>query len=855
MYKISFELIKFNFHITRKDTFVITGVYRDDDAQEQKLAVLINGQPVEFEEEELTGASIRMQYMARHWNVSKEYNLYVPLKETAAESSEVRICSLLEGQDIEEIIKDEKVLAEHTVKLIPAKQLTTLRDRVRIAIDSVDTDDGTTKIVGWCVAREDVDIRILGDGQEIDCNIKRVYRADVAAAFKDLPEGSKCGFVIEMPYKKYKLLQIEAKGQMQSDTISISRGKIAQESDDAKPSLIEKTIKYYKEYGFKYTIKKIFNKLFPIKQKMVQNNYKAFRKRYGVTSEELKIQREAHFDYEPTISICIPLFRTNADFLKELLVSFQEQTYSNWELCLADGSITIGDNGTKVGEREVLRDIVAEFSKDDKRIKYKLLDENLGIAGNTNAAIDMATGDFIALCDHDDLVAPNALYEFVKAINEHPQADVIYSDEDKIDKNSKNYFEPHFKPDFNLDLLCSINYICHMLCFRKTLVEEIGGFNSVYDGAQDHDIIFRLCEAAREIYHIPMVLYHWRVHSQSTAQNIGNKGYAITGGCKAIEAHYERVGIPATVEYETLRGIYRTHYHWNQTPLVSVLIPNKDHIDDLSKCIDSILAKSTYRNLEFIVIENNSTENETFEYYNQLDDDYVSRMSGQQFADSQYIPKIKVVYYEGGFNYSRINNFGAEHASGDYLFLLNNDTEIIEPDSIKEMVDVCMRDDVGIVGAKLYYPDDSIQHAGVVIGFGGIAGHAFIGLDKNENGYFCRPWELQDMSAVTAACLMTSRDAWDAVGGLDESFEVAFNDIDYCMKVLYNAKKLVVYNPYSVFYHYESKSRGAEDNPEKIKRFHGEIEKFVNKWSEQMEAGDPYYNPNLSLDSAQFELK
>ncbi|MCR5143842.1 MAG: glycosyltransferase family 2 protein [Lachnospiraceae bacterium] len=853
MQEIRFELIKVNFHIVKKNTLVVTGVYPDDDPKGQEIHILVNGKDVKCEHDVLNGPSIRMQYMEQHMNVGDEHNFYVSIDERLEGINDVRIISVDLGEDIDEILNSNDELDGHTVKYMPVDMLKDLRDKVQLIVDTIEEDEGVTKIVGWCVAREHIELSLSSNGDRVDCDIKWVYRRDIVNTYKELDEDSKCGFIISISNATAGKMILEARGQHQSGSVEITKNKGVKYIEEKQPNIFYKAVRFYKKHGFKRTVRRCIEKFIPIKRMRLQNDYDAFRKKYGVTDKELEEQKGIHFDYEPLISICIPLYRTNEKFFKELIESFQKQTYSNWELCLADGSILIDDNGKTSGEDCTLQEVVESI--DDDRLKYQLLDCNLGIADNTNAALKMAKGDFIALCDHDDLVSPNALYEFVKAINEHPGVDVLYSDEDKIDKSSKKYFEPHFKPDYNIDLLRSINYICHMLCFRKSLLEKAGEFQSDYDGAQDHDMIFRLCEVANEIYHVPMVLYHWRVHNQSTAQNIGNKTYAITGGCKAIEAHYKRVGIPATVEYNQERCVYRTYYHWDKEPLVSVIIPNKDHIDDLQKCIDSIIKKSIYRNLEFIIIENNSTEVETFEYYKELGEDYIKTVEANEFTDSKYTPSIRVVYYDGNFNYSKINNFGVEYATGEYILLLNNDTEIIAPEAIKEMVDIAIREDVGIVGAKLYYPDDTIQHAGVIIGFGGIAGHAFIGLDKSEDGYLCRPWEVQDLSAVTAACLLTTREVWDEVGGLDESFEVAFNDIDYCMKVLHQAHKLVVYNPYAEFYHYESKSRGAEDNPEKIKRFHGEIEKFVNKWSEEMEKGDPYYNPNLTLDSSHFELK
>ena len=455
-------------------------------------------------------------------------------------------------------------------------------------------------------------------------------------------------------------------------------------------------------------------------------------------------------------------------------------------------------------------------------------------------ALEAADGDFIVLADHDDRMTENALYECAKAINENPGCDVLYSDEDKLDMDGGALFEPHFKPDFNPDLLTSTNYICHLFAVNRDLVEEVGQFDERFDGAQDYDFIFRCTEAARKIYHIPKVLYHWRCHQDSTASNPESKLYAFEAGARAIMAHYGRVGIRAEkVEKGVDYGIYHTIYEIEGEPLVSVIIPNKDHHTDLDLCIRSLIERGTWKNLEFIVVENNSTEPETFEYYKKI---------------SAEFPQVKVVTWEREFNYAAINNFGVTFASGEYLLFLNNDTEIIEPDCIHELLGFAQRPDVGAVGARLLYQDDTIQHAGVVVGFGGIAGHTFIGLHKAENSYFHRAMCAQDYSAVTAACMMSKRSVFDAVGGFSEELAVAFNDIDYCMKVR-ALGKLVVYAPYALLYHYESKSRGLEDTPEKVARFNREVKIFADKWPEILKNGDPYYNPNLTLRKSNFALR
>ena len=584
---------------------------------------------------------------------------------------------------------------------------------------------------------------------------------------------------------------------------------------------------YWKENGLKALLVKSKHKL-----QGIDNDYD-YGEWYSLTkptNEELERQRTEKFEFMPKFSIVIPAYKTPEKYLKEMLDSILAQTYENWEVCVADGS--------PAGEG--IERVLSRYAERDRRFKYVILGENKGISGNTNAAMDMADGDFIVLADHDDTMTPDALYECAKVINEHPECDVIYSDEDKMDMDGGALFDPHFKPDFNIDLLCSVNYICHLFVASHDLVARVGGFRQEFDGAQDYDFIFRCTEAAAEIRHIPKVLYHWRCHKDSTASNPQSKLYAFEAGSRAIMAHYERVGIEAEkVEKGVDYGIYHSTYKIQGNPLVSIIIPNKDHHQDLDLCLRSIEERATYRNVEFVIIENNSTKPETFEYYEKIQKEF---------------DNVRVVRWEREFNYSAINNFGVTFAKGEYLLFLNNDTELIAKNFIEEMLGLCQREDVGAVGARLLYQDDTIQHAGVVVGFGGIAGHTFIGLHKAENSYFHRAMSTQDYSAVTAACMMTKKSLFEKTGGFTEELAVAFNDIDYCMKVRAE-EKLVVYNPYALLYHYESKSRGLEDTPEKVARFNREIKKFSERWPEILKKGDPYYNPNLTLRKSNFALR
>lgn len=560
-------------------------------------------------------------------------------------------------------------------------------------------------------------------------------------------------------------------------------------------------------------------------------SYDQWRKAFLPSYEELEKQRKTSFSHEPKISIVVPLFRTPKEFLIQMIDSVVQQTYRNWELCLANGDPT----------DETVKRVLAEYTAKDFRIKVKNLEENLGISGNTNAGLEMATGDFIGLLDHDDMLEISACFEIVSCIAQDPEIDVIYTDEDKVNMDTTKYFEPHFKPDFNLDLLRGNNYICHFFVFRKTILEQVGGFRKEFDGSQDYDLILRCTEAARKVWHIPKALYHWRMHEQSTAQNPESKMYCFDAGKRAIEEHLTRYGVKGEVSLTENLGFYRVKYPVEGRPLVSILIPNKDEKETLEKCICSILNKTSYDNYEIVIIENNSTSKKTFRYYEEL----------------QGNKKIRVVTWEGKtFNYSALNNYGVTFAKGEYVVLLNNDTEIITEDWLEEMLGHSQRKEVGIVGAKLYYPDDTIQHAGVIIGRGGLAGHAMVGLSRQDVGYFRKASMQANMCAVTAACFMVKRRVFQQVNGFDENIAVAFNDVDFCLRVVEQGY-LVVYNPYVELYHYESKSRKSEDTPEKQKRFLSEVEYVSKRHGQYLPDKDPYYNPNWSqsLDYPCYTLK
>lgn len=587
------------------------------------------------------------------------------------------------------------------------------------------------------------------------------------------------------------------------------------------PYNIKKGILYLRHYGPKEFWVKLTERF-----QADDVDYEQWYENHKALPEELEKQKNEKWKRKPLISIVVPVYNTPQVFLRQMIESVQNQSYSEWELCIGNAS----------PENKEMKKILEEY-KNDARIKEVEIPENKGISQNTNRAMEIASGELIGLLDHDDLLAPNALYEIAKAVNEHPDAEVIYTDEDKVTTDLKEHFQPHLKPDFNLDLLRSNNYICHFFVASRDLIKRVGGFRPEFNGAQDYDLILRCTEQAKQIVHIPKILYHWRVHKASTADNPASKMYAFDAGKRAIEEHLVRCRTKGTVQHTKDLGFYRVKYEVCGEPLVSIIIPNKDQSEALKKCLDSIREKTSYRNYEIIIVENNSEEPETFAFY--------KKIAGE---------KIKIVTWEGEFNYSAINNFGVRHARGDYLLLLNNDVEIINGDWLTEMLSHCQRKEVGIVGAKLYYPDNTIQHAGIIIGIGGVAGSVFVGLPRAFSGYLHKASIQLDLSAVTAACMLVKRSVFEQVGGFEEKLKVAFNDVDFCLRVREKGY-LVVYDPYAELYHYESKTRGAEDTKEKIRRFQTEIEYMRSHWIGLLKKGDPYYNCNLSLTKWDYSLK
>lgn len=810
-----FEVTKDRFHLQDPCCYILQGTW----PKEAKMRAKLDGSEVKAEIQRLEVVSALERF--------KDPDLMRGERITAA----VQLPGSLEGYQKLSIYAEmpEKTFCWFSISV---KNLEKRRGKPQFYIEEEKVQQGFLRVRGWAVAAEPVRIQIFDENKEkIQAEVLRTERVDVEQLYEEMEQmenKDKSGFFVELTNLKGKVVYIVfyAGNTKSVHVVPLQQTVVIRKKIE---KYAKKGIRYWKTQGSAALVGKVAAKVRTASTREIP--YQKWIVRHLPGPKELERQRREKFDFQPKISIVIPLYKTQEKYLRQLVETIKEQTYPNWELCLSDGS----------GANSPIAGLLESLAASDERIKVVSHEESLQISENTNAAIEIATGDYIAFADHDDELTPNALFECVKALNKNRDVKVLYSDEDKMSMDGHKFFQPHFKPDYNPDLLCTVNYICHLFVVDRKVIEQVGTLRKEFDGAQDYDFIFRCIETVNpeEICHVPKILYHWRCHEESTAENPESKTYAFESGKRAIEEHYRRTGIDAEVYQGEFLGLYRTRFHRDHDPLISIIIPNKDHIDDLKRCMDSIDQKSTYKNYEYIIVENNSTDDATFQYYKKLE------------AEN---PKAHVVYWDKEFNYSAINNYGAAFAKGEYLLLLNNDTEIINEDCLEELLGYCMRSDVGAVGARMYYEDDTIQHAGVVIGFGGIAGHCFVLQPRGTTGYCHRIICAQDYSAVTAACMMVKREAFDKVGGLTEELAVAFNDIDFCMK-LREAGYLIVYNPYAELYHYESKSRGMEDTPEKQLRFSREVNCFRRKWERELLKGDPYYNPNLTLNNTDCSLR
>lgn len=733
-----------------------------------------------------------------------------------------------------------KAVVDHQESVLLEDEIALLLDSSCIAsnITFVSSNNGITEVRGWTFTSNlefpEVRIKNITDNNTSEFSL-RYTKFQELIDDSILSKDQMYGFALSFIKEEGKEYSIELRNG--NNTKSLPLTSFFSERNETKklsigtalkrisPKMMKRFFEYLKENGIKETVYKI---LFGMQEEF---DYDAWFRRNRILDEELERQKKIVFSYAPKISILVPTFNTPKDLLIEMIESVRNQSYANWQLCIADGS-----------DQEETKNIIKEYVSKDNRIVVSWLDENYGISGNTNKALELADGEYTALFDHDDVLELNALYEVVSSLQE-VHHDIVYTDEDKLNGKTLQYEDPNFKSDYNEDLLLSHNYITHFFVVKTNILREVGGFNSEHDGAQDYDVILKCVEKTNDIHHIAKILYHWRMHEGSTALNPESKMYCYIAGEKAIQHHLNRIGVKTKVEMrkKPYWGLYHVEYLLDEDPLVSIVIPNYEHEDVLKTCIDSLYNVNTYKNFEIIIVENNSKKKSTFDYYEQVQAEHEN---------------VKVVTWKGTeFNFSAINNFGAKYAKGQYLLFLNNDTKVIAPEAIREMVGTCSRNNVGIVGAKLLYQDNTIQHAGVVIGFMGYARHIMNDIEGlKDPGYMMRAQVNCDYSAVTAACMMTKKSLFEELHGFDESFKVACNDIDYCLRVR-ERNCLVVFNSFAKFYHFESKSRGYENSLEKVNRFNREVEIWQDRWRDILANGDPYYNVNFKIENEPFELK
>lgn len=702
-------------------------------------------------------------------------------------------------------------------------------------IDSIlkDPRENAVVVKGWAFDRETkktVNIGVQSHGTEIvETKISTTVRHDLTTNY-NLSSEEKVGFTAIVTLSALKgrlILSFKSDdGRATKKAINLYN-EYRLENEFAggfvkQLYLLKRGLFYLRENGVGQTIKKIVRKFNP-------GSGKAYKK-WIAKNEDINVRKVQQtikgFNNLPVFSILVPIYNVEPQWLEECIASIQNQYYPHWEMCLADDC----------SSAEWIAPMLDKFAAMDQRIKVVYRPYNGHICEATNTALDMASGDYIVLLDNDDILPPFALYEVAKVINEKPETDLIYSDEDKLTMKGERV-EPAFKPTWSPDLIMGTNYISHLGVYRTDIAKSIGGFRKGYEGAQDYDFVLRFTEKTKNIVRIPQVLYHWRKVPGSTADTQEAKHYAFEAGRKALESALDRRGINAKVEHGKALGLYNIRYHSDKKGKVSILIPTKDNPVLLEKCIRSILDKTIYPNYEIIILDNGSVQKDTL---NLLD----------AFKKNS---KITIERIDIPFNFSRINNIGVDNSRGDYILLLNDDTEVINEGWLCNMEAYCSQKRIGAVGAKLLYEDRTIQHAGIIMGLGGIAGHGHIGMPAGDLGYFGRLAIDVNYSAVTGACLMVKRKDYLAVGGLDESLTVAFNDVDFCLKLLEKGKDNIwVHN--AELFHYESKSRGKENTAAKQKRFDQESQEMMKRWKEYI-SNDPFYSPNLSLVAGQYQVK
>lgn len=712
-----------------------------------------------------------------------------------------------------------------------------MADQYTIYIDSILRNGNNNSIVisGWALDEETKTVpSIHVEGFDGIVQISYVYRGDVNALHK-LASNVSAGFQIELDGNQSQndVIQLVFEGNHHTTKKEVNLNQKfplvpGTEGKWLKRwQRVRRGLGYIRRNGLISTYRRLKMDQAPGKSVQDYQVWISKNENWDVEAIQKEIQ---NFKYQPKISILMPVYNVEQNWLEKCIQSVQNQFYPNWELCMADDCST----------DESVRPTLEKYAKSDERIKVVFRSENGHISRATNSALEIATGEFVALLDNDDELAPIAFYEVVKALNENPELDLIYSDEDKIDMQG-NRFDPAFKPDWSPDLLLGTNYISHLGVYRRSIMNEIGGFRPGFEGSQDYDLVLRFTEktTAQRIHHIPKVLYYWRILPTSTAADQSTKGYAFEAGLKAVQEALVRRGIKGTAHHAAGNGLYDVEYEVLSTDLVSIIIPTRDGYDDMLRCLNSIVAKTSYPNYEIIVADNGSTDERMEKLY--------AKFKGQLGE------RFRVESIDIPFNYSRINNLAAQKAKGKYLLFLNNDTEVITPGWITKMVSFAQFERIGMVGAKLYYPNQTIQHAGVIVGLGGAAGHCHHTYPKGDFGYFGKLEINVNYLAVTAACCMIRKADFEQLGGFEEKLTVAFNDVDLCLRE-YEAGHDNVWLHGVELYHYESQTRGYENTPEKKARFDQETKFMEDRWGKYI-ANDPFYNPNLSRVGGHFGIR
>ncbi|HGC5951972.1 TPA: glycosyltransferase family 2 protein [Enterococcus faecalis] len=711
-----------------------------------------------------------------------------------------------------------------------------MNEDIKVIFDSIYRDKTTNNltITGWAldtITKESPTFTINNENQVSAYNIQRVLREDVNQIYQTEP-AIEAGFVVTLEgIKQKKVLPFHFQSSAHVVTVDFPLNKkypVIPGTEDKVTRLwikAKKGFKYMAKNGISHTIQRA-----KIEKLRNQASYPNWLARNEVLDIEAMTQEIATFHYQPKISIAMPVYNVEEKWLRLCIDSILNQVYTNWELCMADDASTDPN----------VKKILTEYQQLDERIRVVFREQNGHISEATNSALAIATGEFVALLDNDDELAINAFYEVVKVLNENPELDLIYSDEDKIDMDG-NRSDPAFKPDWSPDLLLGTNYISHLGVYRRSILEEIGGFRKGYEGSQDYDLVLRFTEKTTKerIKHIPKVLYYWRMLPTSTAVDQGSKGYAFEAGLRAVQDALVRRGINGHATHGAANGLYDVYYDIKSDKLVSIIIPTKNGYKDVQRCVSSIIEKTTYQNYEIIMADNGSTDPKMHELYAEFE----QQLPGRFFVESIDIP----------FNFSTINNRAVKKAHGEYLLFLNNDTEVITENWLTLMVSFAQQERIGCVGAKLLYPNNTVQHAGVILGLGGVAGHGHYGYPHGDLGYFGRLAINVNYSAVTAACLLMKKSDFDAVGGFEEAFTVAFNDVDLCLKVQALGRDNVWLHE-AELYHFESQTRGYDDKGKKKKRFEQEKVMMEEKWGPLIE-NDPFYNPNLTRDIPNFSLR